>query len=150
MEQSEKRVLVLLDDTVNSKIVIDYLINMSLCHEEWRVNLVHVFRSPSASEELMGKKFISQQPGRMLEMLQEAKGRLVKNGFSQDSVDIEILKMDYPTVADGIIEQYKKQNYNMVVIGRKKMSKAEEFVMGDISIKLIRMLEGTAVLVVKS
>jgi hypothetical protein len=29
------------------------------------------------------------------------------------------------------------------------MSKAEEFVMGDVSIKLVRALEGTAVLVVK-
>jgi hypothetical protein len=38
----------------------------------------------------------------------------------------------------------------MVVIGRKKMSKAEEFVMGDISVRLIRALEGVSVLVVKS
>jgi hypothetical protein len=38
----------------------------------------------------------------------------------------------------------------MVVIGRKRMSKAEEFVMGDISIKLIRALENAAVLVVTS
>ena len=49
-----------------------------------------------------------------------------------------------------IIDQHKKQKYDMVVIGRKSMSKAEEFVMGDISIKLIRQLEGVAVLVVKS
>ncbi len=38
----------------------------------------------------------------------------------------------------------------MVVIGRKRMSKAEEFVLGDPSIKLVRVLEGAAVLVVKS
>jgi hypothetical protein len=38
----------------------------------------------------------------------------------------------------------------MVVIGRKDMSKAEEFVMGDASVKLIRELQGTAVLVIKS
>jgi hypothetical protein len=35
------------------------------------------------------------------------------------------------------------------VIGRKKMSKTEEFVVGDTSIRLVRALEGTAVLVVK-
>ncbi len=38
----------------------------------------------------------------------------------------------------------------MVVIGRKRMSKAEEFVMGDVSVKLVRALEGAAVLVVTS
>ena len=38
----------------------------------------------------------------------------------------------------------------MVVIGRKRMSKAEEFVMGDPSIKLIRALQGASILVIKS
>ncbi len=56
----------------------------------------------------------------------------------------------YPTVADGIIDQFKKGDYNIVVIGRKKMSKAEEFVLGDPCVKLVRELEGTAILVVKS
>ena len=38
----------------------------------------------------------------------------------------------------------------VVLIGRKRMSKAEEFVMGDISVKLVRALENAAVLVVTS
>ena len=38
----------------------------------------------------------------------------------------------------------------MVVIGRKKMSKAEEFVLGDPSVKLVRALENTAIVVIKS
>jgi hypothetical protein len=37
----------------------------------------------------------------------------------------------------------------MVVIGRKTMSKSEEFIMGDISVKLLRSLNKTAILVVK-
>ena len=37
----------------------------------------------------------------------------------------------------------------MVIIGRKRMSKAEEFVLGDISIKLVRALEGVAIVIVK-
>ena len=55
----------------------------------------------------------------------------------------------YPTITDGIIDQVGKGRYHLVVIGRKKMSTAEEFVMGDISIKLVRALRGTAVLVVE-
>jgi nucleotide-binding universal stress UspA family protein len=38
----------------------------------------------------------------------------------------------------------------MVVIGRRKKSKSEEFVLGDVSVKLVRALEGNAVLVVKT
>ena len=56
----------------------------------------------------------------------------------------------FPTVTDGIIDRFKKHNYDMVVIGRKNMSKAEEFVLGDISVKLVRALGETAILVVKT
>ena len=70
--------------------------------------------------------------------------------FDREKIDTEIVSDAYQTIADGIIDQINKRNYKMVIIGRKKMSKAEEFVMGDISVKLIRALEGTAVLVVKS
>jgi hypothetical protein len=38
----------------------------------------------------------------------------------------------------------------MVVLGRKRMSKAEEFVLGDVGVKLVRALEGVAILVVKA
>lgn len=54
----------------------------------------------------------------------------------------------YHTVTDGIIDQFNKGRYSMVVIGRKTMSKAEEFVRGDVSVKLVRVLKGAAVLVV--
>ena len=54
-----------------------------------------------------------------------------------------------PTVADGIIAEFERGAYDLVVIGRKKMSKAEEFVMGDASIKLIRALDKAPVIVVK-
>ena len=85
-----------------------------------------------------------------MNVLNNAKDRLVEKGFNPDNIETEIVKEAYLTIADGIIDQVEKRHYNMVIIGRKKMSKAEEFVMGDISIKLIRALEDTAILVVKS
>ena len=56
----------------------------------------------------------------------------------------------FPTVTDAIIDQFRKHKYDMVVIGRKNMSKAEEFVLGDISVKLVRALGETAILVIKT
>ena len=148
MEKRKIKVLVPIDDTQTSKSVIDYIINMSSTSRSWHICLVHIHRIPLASEELMGKKFTSVQPKKMLAMLENAKNTLVEQGFIPEMVDMEVIKQDYPSVAEGIIDQYKRQECDLVIIGRRKMSKAEEFVMGDISIKLIRMLERAAVLVV--
>ena len=74
---------------------------------------------------------------------------VVENSQNLDNaVKIKLIEDPYTTVAEGIIDQFKKGHYSMVVIGRKRMSKAEEFVKGDISVKLVRALTGAAVLVV--
>lgn len=53
----------------------------------------------------------------------------IKEGLLPENVTVKIVTEPYPTVAGGIIDQFRKSNYNMVVIGRKRMSKAEEFVL---------------------
>ncbi len=150
MNSSNNSILVALNDSVSSRAVVDYLLRLSICPEDWHITLLHFFRQPLASEELMGKKFTKEQPARLEAVLQSAKKKLVENGFDPDNIETRMVTEQYPTVADAIIDQFKKGKYDMVVIGRKRMSKAEEFVMGDISIKLVRALEGAAVLVVKS
>ena len=134
----------------SSQAVLEYLLDISLCPEEWNVSLVHLFRKPSDSEELMGRKFTAEQPSRMMAVLHKARDRLIERGFPADNIETDLIDMKHPTVADGIIAHFNKRKFDMVVIGRKRMSKAEEFIMGDISVKLVRALEKAAVLVIKS
>ena len=150
MEQRKNSVLVALNDSVSSRWVLDFLCTMSLSPEDWKISLVHFYKEPSASEDLMGKKFTEKQPEKMKKLLQRARKRLIESGYHPDRIECRLITDPHPTIADGIIDQAKKGHATMVIIGRKKMSKAEEFVKGDISVKLVRALEGTAVLVVKS
>lgn len=143
-------VLVSLDDSVSSKAALDFLARLEFCPEDCHITLLHLFRKPSASEELMGKKFTKEQPARFMAMLKKAKEKLIEFGFNPEKIETKMVTKPYATVADGIIDQCKKRAYDIVVIGRKRMSKAQEFVLGDVSVKLVRALEGTAVLVVKS
>jgi nucleotide-binding universal stress UspA family protein len=99
----------------------------------------------------MGKKFMAEQPARLTAVLQKAKDRLVdEKGFKSSQIATVLLTDPYPSVTEGIIDFFKKNKYDMVVIGRKKMSKSEEFILGDISVKLVRTLDNTSVLVVKT
>ncbi len=143
-------ILISIKDPVSSAPILDFFDRLALCREDQRITLLHVWRKPSASEELMGKKFAEEEQNRVLSFLKKTKDRLVENGFNSNQVEIELATEPYQTIADGIIDQFHKGDFDMVVIGRKTMSKAEEFVLGDVSAKLIRALEGTAVLVVRT
>jgi len=143
-------ILIAVNDSASSRITVDFLAGLSFRPDDVRITLLHVFRKPTASEELMGEKFMKEQPAKFEKVLERAKTRLTESGFNPDNIETKLVAEPYPTVADGIIDQFHKGKFNMVVIGRRKMSKAEEFVKGDPSMKLLRSLEGAAVLVVKS
>ena len=145
-----KTILVALNDSVSSRAAVDSLINLDICSGRTRVRLVHILIKPSAGDELMGRKFMREQPVRMHRTLEHAKNLLVKSGIPQENIDTEIVSDPCDTVSDGLIDIVQKGHYDMVVIGRKEMSKAQEFVLGDPSIRLIRALEGVVILVVKT
>lgn len=143
-------ILVAWNDSISSRAALEYLVGLSMCPEDVKITLLHVFRQASASEEFMGKTFTREEEKRLSNLLQKAKDHLVENGFIPENIRIIMAQESYPTIAEGIIDQFKKENFDMVLIGRKRMSKAEEFVMGDVSIRLVRALEIAAVLVVTS
>ena len=137
------------NDSASSRAALECLTRIANCPQDSRITLLHIFRKPTGSEELMGKKFMESAPTRIKQSMERARQSLVASGFPADQVIVKFVDSAYPTVADGIIDQFEKGDYNLVVIGRKRMSKAEEFVLGDPSVKLVRALDGTAVLVVK-
>jgi len=102
---------------------------------------LHIYRKAFASEGLIGDKFTEEQPLRLMTVLNKAKERLIK---------VRMVSEPYAPVGEGIIDGCRKNHDDLVIIGRKKMSKAEEFVMGDVRVKLVRALERSAVLVIKS
>ena len=131
--------------------MMDFFENFALDCSNTHITFLHVFRKPSASEELMGEEYMQEKlPAKINAMLEDAKNKLIAKGFLSENIKINYISDPYPTIADGIIDQYSKGVYDIVVIGRKEMSKAEEFVLGDISTRLIRALKGAAILVVRS
>lgn len=142
-------VLIAVNDSVISRQVIDRFIRLALDLKNLHVTLVHVFRQPSASEHLLGKEVAKEKQTIFQEILEETRQKLIEQGVLPDRISTRLVEKPYPTVADGLIDQFHHGSYDMVIIGRKRMSKAEEFVMGDPSIKLVRALENTTILIVK-
>ncbi|MCG8552210.1 MAG: universal stress protein [Desulfobacterales bacterium] len=148
MKQS---ILIAINDSFSSKATLEYFSKLKFCPDSIDVTLIHVFRKPAAGDELMGKRFMEAQPERYLSILEKAKLDLVETtGVPEENIQVKIVNEPCETVADGIIEEFKKGGHSMIVIGRRKKSKAEEFIKGDLCIKLVRELEGAAILAVKT
>lgn len=143
-------ILVALKDSLNSKNVVDYVAGLPFQTGAMNITLLHVFKKPSSSEALMGNEFTLESLFHARLELESARDRLIHAGIPPELIRIRIAEEPYPTITDGIIAQFRQGPYDMIVIGRRKKSKSEEFVMGDVSVKLVRELEGSAILVVKT
>jgi nucleotide-binding universal stress UspA family protein len=143
-------ILLALNDSVSSRKALDFMLQFPILPKDADLTLLHIFRKPSAGEDLMGEKFMSQQPAKFQKFLENSRDKLVRSGYDPVRIDIKLTTENYATITEGIIDQFNKGDYSMVVLGRKRMSKAEEFVLGDVGVKLVRALEGVAILVVKA
>jgi nucleotide-binding universal stress UspA family protein len=143
-------ILAAINNSISSRWVIDFLCQMPLRPDDVDVKFVHILREPKAGEDFLSEHLTQNLPERFNEVLNQARQRMIDQGFKSERVTAELITQNYPTVTDGIIDTFRKGSYNIVVVGRKRMSKAEEFVLGDPSVKLVRELSGTAIVVVKS
>lgn len=139
-------ILIVLKDSVSSREALEYISLLPFCKEDVDITLMHIFRKTSMSEELMGENFTDEETQKWQKQLDNAKNVLVSHGLIPEKIQTKLISDAYPTVADGIIDQLKKGNFGTLVLGHKKKSRAEEFVKGDISMKLLRSLEGVAIL----
>ncbi|SDU52700.1 adenine nucleotide alpha hydrolase family protein [Desulfobacula phenolica] len=142
-------VLIGVSDSVIFREVLNRFIMLPFDKAKLTITLVHVFRKATNSEQLLGNNYIFRQIERFANLLDLTKNILIQNGYQEEQVAVKLIETPYPTVSEGLIDQFKKGDYHMAVLGRKRMSKAEEFVLGDPCTKLIRYLENTCVLIIK-
>ena len=142
-------ILIIMNDASGSTAAVDFISHLPLIASEVNITLLHVFRQPSGSEKMMGKKFLKAQRERIRIAIADACRRLVTAGYREERIHPRLETEPYATVADGIIAEMGKEDYDIVVISRKRMSRSEEFVLGDASINVIRAVDDAAVVVVK-
>jgi nucleotide-binding universal stress UspA family protein len=78
---------------------------------------------------------------------EEAITILTNSGFSQDRITTKLIS-GVGSRAGAIVEEAKRGGYGTIVMGRRGISKVEEFFMGRVSNKVINLARNLAVWVV--
>jgi nucleotide-binding universal stress UspA family protein len=81
------------------------------------------------------------------DVLEEANGRFAEAGLDRDRVTTKVVT-GAPSRAKAIVVEAKAGGYGTIVVGRRGLSRVEEFFMGRISSKVIQLAKEMAVWVV--
>jgi len=74
----------------------------------------------------------------MQDVFEEAKRRLFDYGFKPDQIKTKVIS-GVSSVSRAIVQEAEKGGYSPIVIGRRGLSKFQEFFMGSVSNQVIQL-----------
>lgn len=137
----------------NSLKAVDYVGRLMSCQPTAQITLLNVIREPSPDimpDENERKNHVEQLKSQTLKLMEEAGKRLSAQGIPQDNIHIKIQVCgQFVTVSELILQEQQKGNYGTIVIGRRGVSKRQEFLFGSVSKKVVTEAKNCAVWVVE-
>lgn len=156
MKQGEKvansHVLVAVDESESSLRAVAYVGEMLNDLKELTVYVIHIINEPEQDffRHMKEKEgWIADQKAAAEKFLNHYRDVLMEKGISEEKIVIQHKVRYCPSVAECILTEKNTLNCKTVVIGRKGVSREEEFLFGSVSNKIIHQARNCTVWVVE-
>jgi nucleotide-binding universal stress UspA family protein len=147
-----RKILVAVDASENSSRAVDYVATIVAGSSGFHVELLHVARSPERDcfpDEDSWRTKCESEEQKVRTFLAEAKGKLESAMVERGSTGESFIRAEGPGVASGILKVQQEGGFGTVVVGRRGVSKAEEFMFGSVSTKIVHYARDCAVWVIE-
>lgn len=146
-------ILLAMDESENALRAVRYVGRIiGSARKNFQVTMVHVLVRPSPDlfEEPGGAQKYEQEQRRKIEaVFEKAKGLFQEAGVAAEAVQGKFIVTDEPGIAQGLLAEQRAGHYGTLVVGRRGVTKAEEFLFGSVSNKIIHHAKDCAVWVVE-
>ena len=155
-----KKILVAVDASENSARAVAYVAEMVGNTPGFHVTLLYVERLPERDtfpDEEAWRKASRTQENTIRVFLDNSKQQLEQSGVAPERVAIEYVsasalgprRSEGYAVARHVLQVHTEGGFGTVVVGRRGMSKAEEFLFGSVTTKIIHNAKDCTVWVVE-
>jgi len=147
-----RNILIAADESDNSRRAVRYVANVLGGVKGFKVTVLHVICEPEEDffpVEAEKEKWYQDYRRKADMMLEEYRRMLVDSGFGSEDVSTRKTLRYCPSMAECILAERDKLEYGTLVVGRKGLSRKEEFLFGSISGKIVRTARNCTVWVVE-
>jgi nucleotide-binding universal stress UspA family protein len=147
----DENILIAVDGSENTTRTVGYIAD-TLGGFDFKIHLIHVIRGvmnlhPEAPHLFLPKDASEQLEKEISAVLEKAKRRLIDAGFKENLIKTRIIS-GAQSRAGAIIQEARDHGYGTIVVGRRGLSRVQEFFMGRVSNKVIHTVRNRAVWVV--
>lgn len=134
-------ILVAVDETETSMRALRYVAGLIGRADGFSIGLLHIYPEPSAAQLHDGLDLSSYQAKKeetAKQILAGASGFLAENGLAGSRITTMCRMAAGETISKTILQVQAEGGYGTVVVGKRGVSKAEEFLFGSISNTIVR------------
>ncbi len=151
-ETSVRRILVAIDESENSLRAVAYVGDLLGEGRDFTVLLLHIINDPEEDffpSEAERQAWIAERQQAARKILEGCRQLLIRKGFAPERVFAEARVRYCPSIAECILNEAQTSLAATIVVGRKGVSRKEEFLFGSVSNRIIRQASDCTVWVVQ-
>jgi nucleotide-binding universal stress UspA family protein len=139
---NNRRLLIAVDGSDNAMRAVDFVGKM-LGGFDYTIGLVTVLRAEEHqiidnSIDEVFQQYLAEMEPQIGQSLNQARQRLVSAGFAESEVGIEIIK-GAKSRAGAIVDAAERGNFDTIVVGRRGLSRVQQFFTGRVSTKVLQV-----------
>lgn len=152
MDVNPKRILIAVDASENSERAVAYVGDV-LCHaREAEILLLCIAKTPDRDlfpDEASWRMQAREQESEYARFLDRARDILSGRGVDSACIEKRLAPYKGPSIAQDILNVQREESFGTVVVGRRGVSREEEFLFGSVSSRIIHHARNCAVWVVE-
>ena len=148
----DRHILIALDETENAKRALLYAADFLGGQPGVRATLLRIITDPLEDyfeNDLERADWLEEQYKTADELLKNYRNILAHAGFEKHKINVRVIMNYCSAIAECILEEQKNLGCCTIVIGRRSISRKEEFLFGSTSSKLLHAPKSCAVWVVE-
>ena len=148
----ERHLLVAVDGSENSRRAVSFVADFFGGYPVFRVTLLHIILEPAAGhfgDEAERHQWVAEREAQAHATLAGYCRLLSEGGVPEGQIDVLVEAVQAPSIADAILGVQEWLQGCTIVVGRRGLSKREEFLLGSTSNKILHGAKGCAVMVIE-
>jgi nucleotide-binding universal stress UspA family protein len=148
----DKHILIAVDESENAKAALLFVAGFIGGFRGIRATILSVVAAPDRDlfdSDAERQKWITDKRESLLVVLERYRQILIQSGFPKSKIGTELVVGDGRPVSSIILEKQKEVSSCALVVGRRGISKSEEFLFGSVSNALVRSANNCSVWIIE-
>ncbi|MFZ5906648.1 MAG: universal stress protein [Nitrospirota bacterium] len=149
---NNRNILIAVDESENAARAVAYVRDLLNGLTGFRINLVTIIPEPSEDYFQSGKErteWMKDKDSSARSLLEGHRRLFTDAGFGEEDIRTDLVIRECTSIAECILDEQKRLDCGTVVIGRRGISKKEEFIFGSTSSKILHTAKDCAVWVIE-